>query len=184
MAKISGATTAIILAITLYFTLFWGFDAVRILASSSYGLDDTFRSQYIFIIGRMLDLGPVQLLKVAAFLGGVKFIVAGACAWFLVDRFRALFRGQPNSDVLEGAMILVVALSILSAGFAARAGNGEIVREYAIQLGLAFIATAAIIFERTKTNKPDAAVEAEEGEEAIEATTTVAAGGRWFSPWR
>lgn len=154
MQKISGATTTtIILAVTLYFSLFWGFDAVRILTSPSYGLDDAFRAQYIFIIGRALDFGPIQLIKLAAFFGGVKLIVAGAFAWYFVDRFRAMFRGQANPYVLEGGLILVVAISILTAGLAARSGNGELMREYAIQLGLAFIATALSIFERSAARK-------------------------------
>jgi len=149
MRKISGATTAIILAITLYFTLVWGYDALRVLTSPSYGLDEVWRSEYIFIIGRMLGLGPVGLIKLAAFFGAVKLVVAGVCAWHIVDRFRCMVSGKANADVLEGALILVVAISIMSAGLAARSGNGEIVREYAIQLILACLATALCLAERS-----------------------------------
>lgn len=149
MRKISGATTAIILAITLYFTLVWGYDALRVLTSPSYGLDEVWRSEYIFIIGRMLGLGPVGLIKLAAFFGAVKLVVASVCAWHIVDRFRCMISGKANADVLEGALILVVAISIMSAGLAARSGNGEIVREYAIQLILACLATALCIAERS-----------------------------------
>lgn len=154
MNKISGAAIAtLILSITLYFTLFWGFDALRILTSPSYGLDDAARAQFIYIIGGWLGLAPVQLIKVSAFFGGVKLVVAGAFAWYFVDRFLALFRGEANVQVLEGALLLVVAVSILTAGLAARTGNGEMVRLYAIQLGLAFVTAALSIVERTKERR-------------------------------
>lgn len=149
MRKISGATTAIILAISLYFTLVWGYDALRVLTSPSYGLDEVWRSEYVFILGRMLGLGPVGLIKLAAFFGAVKLVVAGICAWHIVDRFRCMISGKANADILEGGLILIVAISIMSAGLAARSGNGEIVREYAIQLILAFLATALCLAERS-----------------------------------
>ncbi|AXK79305.1 hypothetical protein DW352_01500 [Pseudolabrys taiwanensis] len=151
MRKFSGASTAIVIAIALYFTLVWGYDAVRVLTSPNYGLDEVWRSEYVFIVGRMLGLDPVGLLKVAAFFGAVKLVVAGACAWHIVDRVRALIRGTADADVLEGALIIIVAIGIMSAGLAARSGNGEIVREYAIQLVLACLATALCIAERSKT---------------------------------
>lgn len=150
MRKISGATTAIILAITLYFTLFWGYDALRVLTSPSFGLDDVWRAEYVFVIGRMLDLGPLGLIKLSAFFAAVKLVVAAACAWHIVDRFRCMISGTANVDILEGALIMVVAISILSAGLAVRSGNGEIVREYAIQLALAFLATALCMIESRK----------------------------------
>lgn len=149
MRKISGAMTAIILAISLYFTLFWGYDALRILTSPSYGLDEVWRAEYIFVLGRMVDVGPVGLMKLAAFFGAVKLVIALVCAWHIVDRFRAMITGTANSEMLEGALILVVAISIVTAGLAARSGNGEIVREYTIQLVLACLATALCIAERS-----------------------------------
>jgi len=150
MRKFSSASTAIVVAISLYFALAWGYDALRILSSPSYGLDEVWRSEYVFIIGRMVGLDPLGLIKLAAFFGAVKLVVAGACAWHVADRIRAMIRGTANADVLEGALIIIVALGILSAGLAARSGNGEIVREYAIQLLLACLATALCIAERSK----------------------------------
>lgn len=150
MRKISGARTAIILAITLYFTLVWGYDAIRVLTSPSYGLDEVWRSEYIFVVGRMFGLGPVGLIKLAAFFGAVKLVVAAVCAWHIVDRFRCMISGRANTDTLEGALILIVAIGIMSAGLAARSGNGEIVREYAIQLVLACLATALCLSERRR----------------------------------
>jgi hypothetical protein len=93
-------------------------------------------------------------------------VVALVCAWHIVDRFRCMVSGTANAEVLEGALILVVAISIVTAGLAARSGNGEIVREYAIQLGLAFIATALSIFERGTARKDEALEELADEEPA------------------
>ena len=38
MPKLSTAATGIIVAIALYFALAWGYDALRVLSSPSYGL--------------------------------------------------------------------------------------------------------------------------------------------------
>ncbi|MSO67604.1 MAG: hypothetical protein EXQ82_07295 [Pseudolabrys sp.] len=65
MRKISVATVAMILAVALYFTMFWGFDALRVLTSPAYGLEDVWRSQYVFGIGRVFGLGPVGLIQLA-----------------------------------------------------------------------------------------------------------------------
>ena len=51
MRKLSGAAVAMIMGVALYFTLCWGYDGLRMLTSPSYGLDDVWRSQFIFAIG-------------------------------------------------------------------------------------------------------------------------------------
>ena len=76
MRKASNATVAMILAIAVYFTLFWGFDALRVLTSPTYGLEDVWRSQFVFGIGSHFQLSPMGLLKLAAFFGTVKLAVA------------------------------------------------------------------------------------------------------------
>ena len=45
MRKASATTVALIVAIALYFTLSWGVDGLRALASPNYGLDDVWRSR-------------------------------------------------------------------------------------------------------------------------------------------
>src|ERR1700737_2380053 len=99
-----GAIVAMILAIALYFTLFWGFDALRILTSPTYGLDDVWRSQVVFGIGRFIGLGPEGLIKLAAVFGALKLVVAGVCAVHVLDRFRALIAGQADPGILEAGM--------------------------------------------------------------------------------
>ena len=181
MRKVPGASVAMILAIALYFTLAWGYEGLRILTSPSYGLEDAWRSQYIFAIGRLIGLEPVGLIKLAAFFGAVKLAVAGICALHIADRLRCLVGGKANSEILEGALILVVPLSIVAAGPALWSSNAELVREQAIQLVLAGLATALCMVERSYALAGEA-----EGtiEDAAEIEAAVPQGGRWFSPWR
>ena len=82
------------MGVALYFTLVWGYDGLRVLTSPSYGLEDVWRSQFVFAIGSVFGLGPIGLIKLAAFFGAVKLAVAGICAVHILDRLRALDRRQ------------------------------------------------------------------------------------------
>jgi hypothetical protein len=179
MRKVSGATVATILAIALYFTLFWGFDGLRTLTSPNYGLEEVWRSQYVFVIGRLIGLSPLGLIKLAAFFGAVKLTVAGFCAWHIVDRFRDLMGGKANSEVLEGALILVVLISIISVGPAVWSHNGGLVREQTIQLVLAALAVALCIVERSYGRLAN-----EGGATVARSTAAAPRGATSFSPWR
>ena len=175
MRKVSGATVAMILGVALYFTLFWGFDALRMLTSPTYGLEDVWRSQFVFGIGRLLELSPMGLIQLAAFFAIVKLAVAGICAVHIVDRFRALAGDKSYSDVLEGGLILVVLVSIVSVGPALWSHNSELVREQIIPLALAGVATALCMLERSYGRT------AETTEPRVAAAPQ---GATWFTPWR
>ncbi|MGB8576297.1 MAG: hypothetical protein WCD56_06995, partial [Pseudolabrys sp.] len=123
MQRASIAAVAMIVAISLYFTLFWGYDAFRILTSPSYGLEDVWRSQFIFGIGRLFGLGPIGLIKLAAFFGTLKLAVACICAIHIADRVRCMTGGEPKSDILEAGLILVVLISIISGGSGSLVGQ-------------------------------------------------------------
>ena len=179
MRKVSSATVAMILGVALYFTLFWGFDALRMLTSPTYGLEDVWRSQFIFGIGSVFGLGPVGLIQLAAFFGTVKLAVAAICAVHIADRLRCLAGGNPASEVLEGGLILVVLVTIASAGPAVSAHNTDLLREQVIQLLLAALATALCIVERSYRLKEDEAAAAP----AVAAAGTAQA-PTWFTPWR
>lgn len=149
MRKASTATVVTIMAIALYFTLAWGFEGLGALTSPAYGLDDVWRSQMIFSVGRIFGLDPVGLIKLAAFVGAVKLVGAVVCGLHILDRLRSLVGGPADSEVLEGALILVVVLSIVSAGPAVWSNNADLMREQVIHLVLAAIATALCIVERS-----------------------------------
>ncbi len=86
MHKLSGAAVTIIIGVALYFTVSWGYDGLRVLTSPSYGLDEVWRSQFIFAIGGIFGLSPIGLIKLAAFFGAVKLAVAAFCAVHILDR--------------------------------------------------------------------------------------------------
>lgn len=172
MRKVSGATVAMIMAIALYFTLFWGYDALRMLTSPTYGLEDVWRSQFVFGIGSHFKLSPMGLIQLAAFFGTVKLAVAFICAVHLVDRMRSLAGGKPMSEILEGGMALVVLVSVASAAPAIWSHNNELLRDQVIQLVLAGLAVALCMVERNYRRDADlvASVQLPEGAS--------------FTPWR
>jgi hypothetical protein len=172
MRKVSSVTVAMILAIALYFTLFWGFDALRILTSPTFGLEDVWRSQYLFGLGRVFGLAPMGLIQLAAFFGTLKLAVAAVCAIHLVDRLRSLAGGKPSSEILEGGMILVVLITVASAGPAVWSHNTEVAREQVIQLALAALATALCMVERNYRKDADLVASVRMPETAP------------FTPWR
>jgi hypothetical protein len=175
MRKISGASVAMILAIALYFTLFWGFDALRVLTSPTYGLEDVWRSQFVFGLGSLFHLSPMGLIKLSAFFGALKLAVAAVCAIHIVDRLRGLVGGKANADVLEAGLILVVAISIVSVGPAVWSHNADLVREQAVQLFMAAVATGLCILERSYAAR-------NEKEQA--ALGPALQGATPFTPWR
>ena len=153
MRKVSGATVATVMVIALYFTLFWGYDALRVLTSPTYGLDDVWRSQFVFGIGSYFKLSPWGLMKLAAFFGAVKLAVSLTCAIHIADRMRSLAGGQANSDILDGGMILVVAVSLASVGPSVWSHHAELLREQVLQLLLAALAVALCLVERSYSRR-------------------------------
>ena len=176
MQKVPGAVVAMIMAIALYFTLFWGFDALRVLTSPTYGLEDVWRSQFVFGIGRVLGLGPYGLIKLAAFFGVMKLAVAGVFAVHVLDRFRCMIRGTADAEILEGGLLLVALISIATAAPAVWSENTDVVREAVVQLLLAGLAAALSFMERNAVASPEPVGH-------VEAAATPR-GAPWYSPWR
>jgi hypothetical protein len=176
MPKLSSVAVAIIIAVAFYFTLAWGYDGLRMLTSPSYGLEDVWRSQFIFAIGRLFGLGPIGLIKLAAFFGALKLAVACICAVHILDRLRALKSGTANSEILEGGLILVVLISIASVGPAVWSQNAELVREQTVQLILAAVATALCLVERSYGQPAKSAI--------ITELAATPRGAPWYSPFR
>ena len=175
MRKLSSAAVVIIVGVALYFTLVWGYEGLRTISSPSYGLDDVWRSHFIFAIGSLFGLGPIGLIKLAAFFGTLKLAVASICAVHVLDRLLVFIGGKPDSEIFEAGLILVVLISIVSIGPAVMSQNAELVRATTFQLILAAIATALCLVERSNSRaKPAVAME-------LAATPR---GAPWFSPFR
>ena len=181
MRKASGAVVAMIVAIALYFTLFWGIDSFRVLVSPSYGLDDVWHSQFVFGVGRLMHLGPEGLIKLAAFFAVMKLAAAAVFAVHLVDRLRGMLHGdKPNPEILESGLVLVVLISIVSVAPALWSQNVPLVHEQTIELLLAGLAAALAIIERSD----DIVEEPVEHAVADEPQIIAPKGATWFAPWR
>ncbi len=190
MRKATGVIgSALILAIAVYFALFWGFDALRVLTSPTYGLEDVWRSQVVFGIGRYTGLDPNGLLRLAAALGALKLTVAGVCAIHIADRIRCMISGTPANEVLETGLLIAVGICLVAVAPAIWSQNGDLVRELLVQFMLAAFAAVLSIMERSG-RKPAETIEAEKPESALELaiaalpSTTRAPATRWFTPWR
>jgi hypothetical protein len=169
-AKLANAAPVAVLAIAVYFALVWGFESARMLAQPAYGLDDVWRSQFLFAIGRVFALSPLGLIKLAAFFATLKLAAAVACLGYLVARIRA-WPDRIQSDVLEAGLIIIVAVSILAAGPAVWSQDVALVREHTFGLLLASAAVALCLYERRKARADAPAVN----------PFKVPA---WFTPWR
>lgn len=148
MRKLSAVSAAITVGIAFYFTLSWGIEGWGILTSPSYGLNDVWRSQFVFVIGSLFALTPIGLIKLAAFFGALKLAVAAVCAVHIIDRLRAMVFGRPDYDLFEGGLTLVFLISMISIGPAIWSQDASLVRETTIELMLAAIATALSLLER------------------------------------
>jgi len=167
MKRASGVIGASILAISIYFALFWGYDALRILTSPTYGLEDVWRSQVVFGIGRYIGLGPEGLLRLAAALGAMKLAIAGVCAIHVFDRLRRVFAGNtPANEMLETALILAVGISIVSVVPAIWSQNADLMREQTVQLVLAAVTGVFCIIERKKAEQSAKAAPADPADSA------------------
>jgi hypothetical protein len=102
---------AIIVAIALYFVLFWGCEAAWSLTAQNFGLDDAGRAQAVRALGRLLDLGRSDLVRLAAFVAAFKLTAVAAFAIHLIGRARATPGSTASHDILEAALLLVVILT-------------------------------------------------------------------------
>ena len=181
--RASGVIGALILTIAVYFALFWGYDALRILTSPTYGLEDVWRSQVVFGIGRYAGLDPNGLLRLAAALGALKLTVAGVCAIHIVDRVRSLLGGTPSNEILETGLLVAVAISLVSVAPAIWSQNGDLIRELLIQFLLAAFAAVLCIMERAG-RKPKEAETVVLNPAVAQLQAVRPKQSTWFAPWR
>lgn len=151
MRKTSMASVATIVAIALYFAISWGHAGLQAFTSSDLGLADVWRSQTIFILGHMLNFGPVGVVKLAAFLAAVKLVAAAFCGLHVLDRAR----GHSRSELLEGALIIVAAVAAAGCASAMWSHSNELFREVTFQVALATIGIALCMVERALDREPE-----------------------------
>ncbi len=180
MRKLSSAAWAMILAIGFYM-LFWDFDALRMLTSPTYRLEDVWRSQFVFEIGRVFRLALLGLIRLAAFFATIKLAVAAICAVHIADRFRPLARGEANSEILDAGLVLVMLVSVSTVGPGVWTHNPEVVREHTLTLMLVSVAAGLGLLERSRQRTD----QTPPAKTSLIADNAVAQrDAQWFSPLR
>jgi len=147
MRKLNSVAVAAATGLAFYFTLFWGADALHMIASSTWGLDEAERAQFLFIIGAMLKLTPIGLIKLAAFFAVVKLAIASICGLHILDRAGALVTGKTTIGLIHVSLALIVVVSIIVIGSEVWAQNVEFARDYVLQLVLAGLAGGICLVE-------------------------------------
>ena len=150
MRKTSIVIVATNLAIALYFALAWGSTGLQAFTSSNLGLEDVWRSQTIFVLGHLFNFGPIGLVKLAAFLAGVKLVAAAFCGLHAFDRAR----GRPRSELLEGALIIIAAVAAAGCVSGLWSHSNDLFRESAVHLALATVGIALCMVERALKAAP------------------------------
>jgi hypothetical protein len=177
------AIGALISAIAIYFALFWGYDALRILTSPTYGLEDVWRSQIVFGIGRYAGFDPASLLKLSAALGALKLTVAAVCVIHVVERLRSLVSGHTHNEILETGLLVAVGINVVAVAPAIWSQNGDLMRGILLQLILAAFAAVLCIIERRGRKAAPAYEDVVPLDAALAVGTPVDA-GKPFVPWR
>jgi hypothetical protein len=142
------SVSAILIGIALYFALLWGLDASRILTSPVYGLDNAAFAQLVYRIGGFIHVGPNGIILVAAFFGAAKLAIASILLCHLVERIRAFGSSKADHETLEAGLLLVVAMTIVSALPALADGIPSLVWPHSLHLVLAGVAATLSVLER------------------------------------
>ncbi len=148
MRRLSYAIPCLIVAVAFYFAAAFGRDAVQILTSPVYGLDQTSFARAVHDLGGLADLGPRGLIRLAAFLGTIKLAVAVVFAIHVADRVRSLAGGTVNYDLLDAGVVLVVVSTFLSAAPALLEASPQFFNEHRPALWLAGLAATLGLAER------------------------------------
>ncbi len=134
--------------IALDFTLVFGLEALRVLASPISGLEQPAFARVIYGLGKIAQLGPDGLVKLATLFGGIYLVIAVMCGLHLASRIHALRGGRISHDLLDAALILVVVSTILAATPAMLQGTSEFLIQQRLPLWLVGLAATLSMVER------------------------------------
>jgi hypothetical protein len=112
MRRFSVAIPALITSVCLYFIFFFGRDAVSILSSPIWGLEDHAFARAVYDIAQVLNLGAGGVIRVAGFLAGLKLAVAVAFTLHLADRVNPYRKGGIDHEMLDAAALLAIVATI------------------------------------------------------------------------
>jgi hypothetical protein len=153
MRRFSVAIPALITGVSLYFVLVFGREAIAIFSSPTWGLENQTFARAVYGIGRVVDLGPDGLVRLAAFLGALKLAVAVVFALYLADRFNPYRRGELDHDLLDAAALLAVCSTAIVALPALLEAAPHLLAPHRPALWLAGLAATLSMIERVATSE-------------------------------
>jgi hypothetical protein len=135
--------------IALDFTIVFGLDAFRILASPIAGLEQPAFARLIYGLGKIAQLGPDGLVRLATMFGAIYLAIAVMLGMHLVSRFQAaLHGGRISHDLLDASLILIVISTILASTPAMLQGATEFLVQQRLPLWLVGLAATLSMVER------------------------------------
>lgn len=143
----------LVVSIALYFTIHFGIEAARILASPVYGLDLPGFAHVVHGIGRWFGLEATGLIRIAAFLGALKLSVATLFAVYLVSRIKSLLGHETDHEVVDAAVLLVASVTIIAATPALFDGEMDLLAQYRLPLWLGGLAVTLSMIERVTADE-------------------------------
>jgi hypothetical protein len=151
MRRLSSSIPLIICGVALYFTLHWGLDAIRILASPINGLDEQGFARIVLAIARSGEWPP---LAVAVFFGAMKLGAAIAFAVYLAHRLCSLGDAEPRHEILETGLVLVTVTIFAMALPVFVQDPGHAFDQYRVSLWMVGLAATLSMVERACALKP------------------------------
>lgn len=151
MRAVPYATSTVMVIVSTYLVLVWGYEGVWTLNTPLYGLGDFLSSQTVYSFGRVFDLSPAGLTRLAAVFASVKLVAVGAFIWHLVAWVRDWRAGEKRQDgVFEGALILSGLLIVVMATAPLIDGNRGLIEVHASYLLLVLLMGGALALEQLK----------------------------------
>jgi hypothetical protein len=142
------AIPACVISIALYFVLYFGIDAIRVLTSPVYGLDQSGFAQLVHGIGRRFAFGGEGLIRIATFFGAAKLAIAILFAVYVASRIRALLGHETDHEIVDAGVLLIVLVTVAAATPALIDGETHLLSEYRLPLWLAGLAATLSMIER------------------------------------
>jgi hypothetical protein len=148
------ATASVAIASFLAATL--GLDAVRVLGSPFYGIEELRRSEPLFAIGRLLGLDARGLIAVAAGVGAFELATAAVLLVYVIERLAGDGLDRATRQTLDAALILVTIHTAGALAFSLPRLAAGPIRLSVINLALVGIAALLATIERGGTDAGEA----------------------------
>jgi hypothetical protein len=148
MQRLSNSISIIVCGIAAYFALHWGSEALAIIASPLHGMDKPSFAHVVQHFARMLGLTQAGVIICAVTFGAAKLGVAILFALYLIRRATRMGDAASDHDLLEFALILVVAtIAAMALPFVLTEGASDL-NQFRVPLWLVGLAATFTMIER------------------------------------